>query len=51
MSYIAKQLPHVWGLIYFLKKIHNIVSFLLEKRKKKKKKEREVSKSKRLNEM
>ena len=48
MSYIVKQLPHVWGLIYFLKKIHNIVSFLLEKRKKK---EREVSKSKRLNEM
>ena len=50
MNYIVKQLPHVWGLIYFLfLKNHNIVSFLLEKKKEKRK--REVIKSKRLDEM
>ena len=50
MSYIVKELSHVWGLIYFLLKKNFIILFhffffFL------KKKEREVSKSKRLDEM
>ena len=53
MSYTVKQLPHVWGLIYFLKKkiiilFHFFFLFFL---KRKEKKEREVSESKRLDEM
>ena len=49
MSYIVKQLPHAWGLIYFLlEKKKFIILFHLFK---KKKEEREVSESKRFDEM
>ena len=49
MSYIIEKRPHIWGLMYSFfqkKKNHDIVSFVL-----KEKEEREVSESKRFDEM